>query len=87
MAEGHNYVPLQEDKYASLEGDDFEHLEDMAEDSPIYTFLRIVVRQLVGFPWHLTANVTASKGSLVNKNPPLKYPRARSLGLRSGTSS
>ena len=51
LAKDHNYVPLQKDKYASLKGVDFEYLEDMAEDSPIYTFLRIVVQHLVGFPW------------------------------------
>ena len=78
LAKDHNCVPLQIDKYASLKGVDFEHLEDMAEDSPIYTFLLIVVQQLVGFPWCLTANITTSQGSLANKNPPSKYPLGNS---------
>ena len=78
LAKDHNYVPPQKGKYASLMGVDFEHLEDMAEDSPIYTFARIILQQLVGFPWYLTANITATQGSLANKNPPSKYPLGNS---------
>ncbi|KAK4692523.1 hypothetical protein P7C71_g4701, partial [Lecanoromycetidae sp. Uapishka_2] len=65
-------------KYASLMGIDVEHIEEMAEDSPLYTFARMVFQQIVGFPWYLTANITATQGSLANKNPPSKYPLGNS---------
>ena len=59
-------------------GVDVEHLGELAEDSPLYTFMRIVVQQIVGFPWYLTANITATQGSLANKNPPSKWPLGNS---------
>lgn len=62
LAKDHNYVPSQRSEYAALFVS--ERLEDLAEDLPIWTFLRIVIQQLFGFPWYLTANITASDGSL-----------------------
>lgn len=78
LAKDHNYAPPQKDRYASLMDIDIEHTEEMTEDSPIYTFMRIVLQQIVGFPWYLTANITATQGSLANKNPPSKYPLGNS---------
>ena len=83
LAKDHNYVPPQMDEYASLMGVDIEHLRELAEDSPLYTFTRILVQQIFGFPWYLLANITATKGSLANKNPPSKYPMGNSHFLPS----
>ena len=66
---------------------DLEYLEDMANDSPIYTFARIILQQLIGFPWSLTTNITASHGSLANKNAPSKYPLGNSHFLPTSTLS
>ena len=49
----------------------------MTEDAPLVTFGRIVVQQILGFPWYLAANITATQGSLANK-PPSKYPLGNS---------
>lgn len=78
LAKDHNYVPPQKGKYASLVNIDIEHLGELAEDSPFYTFIRIILQQIVGFPWYLTANITATHGSLANKNAPSQYPLADS---------
>jgi fatty acid desaturase len=43
---------------------DVDQLEDLVQDSPIYTFVRIMVQQLFGFPAYLTSNTTASQGAL-----------------------
>ena len=69
LAKNHNYVPPQKAKYASLMGIDIENIGELAENSPIYTFIRILLQQIVGFPWYLTASITATQGSLANKNP------------------
>ena len=74
LAKDHNYVPPQETKYASLMGVDIHHLKELAEDSPLYTLSRILLQQIVGFPWYLTANITATQGSLAGKNAPSNYP-------------
>ena len=43
-----------------------DQLEDVAEDSPLYTLFRIVLQQIMGWPWYLVNNITASKGSLAD---------------------
>ena len=50
----------------------------MAEDSPLYTFSRILFQQIVGFPCYLAANITATQGSLARKNSPSKFPLGNS---------
>ncbi len=69
LAKDHNYVPPQRAKYASLLGYDAERLEELTEDSPIVTLSRIIIQQVFGFPWYLTANITATHGSLASKPP------------------
>ncbi|KAM0162442.1 hypothetical protein ACHAQE_002778 [Botrytis cinerea] len=64
LVKDHNYVPLPKDEYAALLSVDVSRLEELTEDSPIYTLLRIVAQHLFGFPLYLTANITASQGSL-----------------------
>ena len=44
-----------------------DKLDDLTEDSPIVTCARIIIQQLVGFPWYLLTNITASQGSLHGK--------------------
>ncbi|PQE20489.1 fatty acid desaturase protein [Rutstroemia sp. NJR-2017a BBW] len=43
---------------------DIDALEELTEDCPIYTLLRIVIQQFLGFPFYLIQNITASQGSL-----------------------
>ncbi|CAD6592294.1 MAG: hypothetical protein ASARMPREDX12_005966 [Alectoria sarmentosa] len=78
LIKDHNYVPITKGKYATLMGVDVEEVAEMAEDSPLYTLGRIVMQQVVGFPWYLIANITATQGSLANKNPQSKYPLGNS---------
>ena len=81
LAKDHNYVPPEAGKYASLLGVDIEKLDDLTEDAPIVTLARITLMHLIGFPWYLFANITATQGSLAagkTKNPPSKYPLGNS---------
>jgi bifunctional Delta-12/omega-3 fatty acid desaturase len=64
LAKDHNYVPPQKYNYAVQLGVAVERLEELSEDTPIVTFLRILLQQAIGFPWYLLTNITASQGSL-----------------------
>lgn len=66
LLKDHNYVPpLREEYAASLSLPlDTGRLEELTEDSPIVTLLRILLQQLIGFPWYLLTNITAAEGSL-----------------------
>lgn len=64
LAKDHNYVPPQREEYASSLFLNVHQLEELTEDSPLVTFLRIVLQQVIGFPWYLLTNITASLGSL-----------------------
>ena len=61
--------PLYSDYAASLQRK-FDRLEDLTEDSPIYTLLRIIAQQILGWPCYLMNNVTASRGSLAGSQSP-----------------
>jgi omega-6 fatty acid desaturase (delta-12 desaturase) len=39
-------------------------MEELTEDSPFVTLGRILLQQLLGFPWYLLTNITAARGSL-----------------------
>ena len=70
LAKDHNYVPPQREQYAvslMFSAEKLEKLEDMTEDVPVVVLLRIVMQQLLGFPWYLLSNITASPGSLYRK--------------------
>lgn len=69
LAKDHNYVPPQRSTYLSIKRFTADQLDEMTEDSPIVTFTRIVIQQLLGFPWYLLTNITSSQGSLVGKKP------------------
>ncbi|KAL9097630.1 MAG: hypothetical protein Q9165_000527 [Trypethelium subeluteriae] len=67
LAKDHNYVPPQREEYSSTLGIDINRLEELTEDAPIVTFLRILLQQVIGFPWYLLTNITASDTSLPKK--------------------
>lgn len=64
MTHDHNYVPLRKDEYLKALKRQVERVDDLAQDAPLYTFLRIVLQQLAGWPWYLVFNITASAKSL-----------------------
>ena len=64
LVQDHNYVPLQRPQYAASLGVDAGRLEEIAEDTPLFTFLRIVIQQLFSLPCYLFANTTANEGAL-----------------------
>lgn len=70
LAMDHNYVPPRRTEYASNLHFDVARLEELTEDSPIVTFLRIIVQQVIGWPWYLLTNITAAPSSL--QKPPSK---------------
>ncbi|CAG8953095.1 hypothetical protein HYFRA_00003290 [Hymenoscyphus fraxineus] len=77
LAKDHNYVPPQADTYAQLMGVNLEKIDELTEDAPLVTFVRIIIQQVFGFPWYLLANITATQGSLAagkTKNAPSKLP-------------
>ncbi|MCJ1246811.1 hypothetical protein MMC30_004020 [Trapelia coarctata] len=72
LAKDHNYVPPRYSDYAASLRSKLERLEDFTEDSPIHTLLRILLQQIMGWPWYLLNNITASQGSLA-KGPSGKF--------------
>ena len=64
MEKDHNYVPPLFDQYTSSLLFRIDKVEELTEDSPIVTFLRIILQQVTGFPWYLLTNITAAPGSL-----------------------
>ncbi|KAI9663057.1 MAG: hypothetical protein M1821_008105 [Bathelium mastoideum] len=64
MAKDHNYVPPRRQDYASILDLDIDRLEELTEDAPIVTFFRILLQQVISFPWYLLTNITASATSL-----------------------
>ncbi|MCJ1270830.1 hypothetical protein MMC22_010727 [Lobaria immixta] len=71
LAMDHNYVPPQRSEYASSLLFDVARLEELTEDSPVVTCLRIILQQVIGFPWYLLTNITAAPSSL-HKPPSTK---------------
>ncbi|PSN62261.1 delta-12 fatty acid desaturas-like protein [Corynespora cassiicola Philippines] len=67
MKKDHNYVPPTRGDYAESLFVDVEHLEELTEDAPFVTLLRILIQQIFGFPWYLITNITAAPGSLHRK--------------------
>ncbi|ORY05712.1 delta-12 fatty acid desaturas-like protein [Clohesyomyces aquaticus] len=64
LAKDHNYVPPVRETYASSLLLDVQKLEELTEDSPLIILTRIILQQVLGFPWYLLTNITASPGSL-----------------------
>ncbi|KAF2758480.1 delta-12 fatty acid desaturas-like protein [Pseudovirgaria hyperparasitica] len=64
MALDHNYVPPRADEYSASFS---SRIEDLTEDAPLVTALRILLQQLLGFPAYLALNITAAPSSLPAK--------------------
>ena len=64
LLKDHNYVPPVQGEYAESLSLDVNRLEELTEDSPIITLLRILLQQIIGFPWYLLTNITSAEGSL-----------------------
>ncbi|KAF2762577.1 delta-12 fatty acid desaturas-like protein [Pseudovirgaria hyperparasitica] len=74
LAKDHNYVPPRKAEYLarlSRSLDSLDPLAHLAEDSPLSTLLRIVLQQLVGWPWYLLTNITAAPNSI--SGPPSQH--------------
>lgn len=69
-------MPLKRDDYAAKLSVDVQRLEELTEDAPIVTFLRILLQQAIGWPWYLLTNITAAETSLVK--PKSKLPLGNS---------
>ncbi|KAK7184481.1 fatty acid desaturase [Paraphaeosphaeria sporulosa] len=67
LAKDHNYVPPTRISYAESLLFQANRLEELTEDSPVVIIFRILIQQLLGFPWYLLTNITGSPGSLHRK--------------------
>ncbi|KAF2793394.1 delta-12 fatty acid desaturas-like protein [Melanomma pulvis-pyrius CBS 109.77] len=63
----HNYVPPTRTAYIASLIFSAQRLEELTEDSPFVILIRIMLQQLLGFPWYLLTNITAAQGSLHQK--------------------
>ena len=61
----HVYVPPRKTDYLRGFSHKTKKIEDLTEDAPIVTLLRLILQQLAGFPCYLTNNITASSTSLL----------------------
>ena len=67
----HNYVPPRQSEYLKILWTKVQKVEDLGEDVPAITFVRIAIQQLLGMPTYLLTNITAGSASL---------PRPKSKG-------
>lgn len=67
LEKDHNYVPPRREAYIDSLSFSFSRLDEITNDSPLVTLLRILLQQVFGFPWYLLTNITASEGSLHRK--------------------
>ncbi|APA10889.1 hypothetical protein sscle_07g056590 [Sclerotinia sclerotiorum 1980 UF-70] len=61
----HNYVAPRRSEYQKFFGPRIEAIEDLTEDAALVTLLRILLQQVLGWPWYLINNITASSQSLI----------------------
>lgn len=52
------FVPRTREEHASRLGKLVHELSELAEETPIYTFVSLVIQQLAGWPTYLVSNVT-----------------------------
>jgi bifunctional Delta-12/omega-3 fatty acid desaturase len=67
MATDLNYVPPARDEYSELFRGRVD-LEHLAEDAPVVVLLRILLQQLIGWPWYLLTHITAAPSSSPKKS-------------------
>lgn len=63
-------MPPQWNEYAAgfmLSAKGREKLDEMTQDAPVVVLLRIIMQQILGWPWYMFDNITASPGSLYRK--------------------
>lgn len=65
-----NYVPPLYKEYGRVFGNHTgrSDWDDMMEDAPIVVFLRILLQQLIGWPWYLLSHITAGSNSSPRKS-------------------
>ena len=73
MKMDHNYVPLRKNEYLQALKQRADRVDDLAQDAPFYTFIRIVMQQLFGWPWYLLFNITSSATSLPKGRRPKEW--------------
>ncbi|SLM39234.1 fatty acid desaturase [Lasallia pustulata] len=66
LLKDHNYVPPLHEQYMSRLLFKSERLEELTEDSPLVTVLRLTLRHALGFPRYLCTNISAGEGSFPN---------------------
>ncbi|KAI0600938.1 delta-12 fatty acid desaturas-like protein [Biscogniauxia sp. FL1348] len=59
-----NYVPPMRDEYKIMfsRGEN-EAWDELMEDTPVVVFLRILLQQVIGWPWYLLSHITAGPNS------------------------
>ncbi|ORY65516.1 fatty acid desaturase-domain-containing protein [Pseudomassariella vexata] len=67
MTKDLNYVPPLRQEYSELFRSKI-HLDDMIEDAPVVVLLRIVIQQVIGWPWYLLTHITAAPESSPKKS-------------------
>ncbi|KAI9654965.1 MAG: hypothetical protein M1821_005718 [Bathelium mastoideum] len=60
----HNYVPPRRAEYLKAFWLKVKGIDDLTEDAPTVTLIRLFIQQIFGFPWYLANNITASPTSL-----------------------
>ena len=61
LVEDYNYLPLQQPKHVASLVIDIDQLEEVAEDTSLFTYMHNIMQQLFGFPRYLFANITANE--------------------------
>ncbi|KAK9422346.1 hypothetical protein SUNI508_04702 [Seiridium unicorne] len=67
MATDLNYVPPVREEYSELIRGKVD-LDHLVEDAPLVVLIRIVVQQLIGWPWYLLTHITAAPTSSPKKS-------------------
>ncbi|KAI1338333.1 fatty acid desaturase-domain-containing protein [Xylariaceae sp. FL0016] len=57
-----NYVPPTRDEYGELFRGKVD-LDELVEDAPVVVLLRIILQQVIGWPWYLLTHITAGPNS------------------------
>ncbi|KND88027.1 Omega-6 fatty acid desaturase, endoplasmic reticulum [Tolypocladium ophioglossoides CBS 100239] len=64
LSKDHNYVPHQKHEYVELFKGKLD-FHEVTEDAPATILLRVILQQVVGWPWYLLTSITAAPGAVV----------------------
>ncbi|POR36004.1 Omega-6 fatty acid desaturase, endoplasmic reticulum [Tolypocladium paradoxum] len=64
LSKDHNYVPPQKHEYAELFQGKVD-IHEATEDAPVVLLLRVILQQVIGWPWYLLTNITAAPQAVV----------------------